>query len=167
MAIDFRLNEYSWAPLSFCASQAGELLDQKIGEDLDPLRSRAALPSRQYQVGETNRGAISPTDHRRVRLAASQCPTARDFVPWRFLVAGRFSAWSVSSSRRPKTCTEPDSCTAANSAAIRSSRRRAAQYVRHLQAERLGGFHFEHRLYFVGACTGRSAGFSPLRIRPT
>ena len=41
-------------------------------------------------------------------LAASQCPTARDFVPWRFLVAGRFSAWSVSSSRRPKTCTDPD-----------------------------------------------------------
>src|SRR5262245_26525395 len=24
-------------------------------------------------------------------LAASHCPTARDFVPWRFLVAGRFS----------------------------------------------------------------------------
>ena len=40
-----------------------------------------------------------------IALAASQCPTARDFVPWRFLVAGRFSAWSVSSSRRPKTCT--------------------------------------------------------------
>ena len=41
-----------------------------------------------------------------IALAASQCPTARDFVPWRFLVAGRFSAWSVSSSRRPKTCTK-------------------------------------------------------------
>ena len=41
-----------------------------------------------------------------IALAASQCPTARDFVPWRFLVAGRFSAWSVSSSRRPKTCKE-------------------------------------------------------------
>ena len=40
-----------------------------------------------------------------ITLAASQCPTARDFVPWRFLVAGRFSARSVSSSRRPKTCT--------------------------------------------------------------
>ena len=43
-----------------------------------------------------------------IALAASQCPTARDFVPWRFLVAGRFSAWSVSSSRRPKTCTNPE-----------------------------------------------------------
>jgi hypothetical protein len=40
-----------------------------------------------------------------IALAASHCPTARDFVPWRFLVAGRFSAWPVSSSRRPKTCT--------------------------------------------------------------
>jgi len=43
-----------------------------------------------------------------IALAASQCPTARDFVPWRFLVAGRFSAWSVSSFRRPKTCTRAD-----------------------------------------------------------
>jgi hypothetical protein len=41
-----------------------------------------------------------------IALAASHCPTARDFVPWRFLVAGRFSAWSVSSFRRPKTCTK-------------------------------------------------------------
>jgi hypothetical protein len=41
-----------------------------------------------------------------IALAASPCPTARDFVPWRFLVAGRFSALSVSSSRRPKTCTQ-------------------------------------------------------------
>jgi hypothetical protein len=48
-----------------------------------------------------------------IAFAASQCPTARDFVPWRFLVAGRFSVWSVSSSRRPKTCTIPDSCAAA------------------------------------------------------
>jgi hypothetical protein len=43
-----------------------------------------------------------------IAFAASQCPTARDFVPWRFLVAGRFSVWSVSSSRRPKTCTRTD-----------------------------------------------------------
>src|SRR6266550_7321017 len=43
-----------------------------------------------------------------IALAASHCPTARDFVPWRFLVAGRFSAWSVSSFRRPKTCTQAD-----------------------------------------------------------
>jgi hypothetical protein len=43
-----------------------------------------------------------------ITLAASHCPTARDFVPWRFLDAGRFSAWSVSSSRRPKTCTKPE-----------------------------------------------------------
>src|SRR5713226_7775357 len=38
--------------------------------------------------------------------------TSRDFVPWRFSDAGRRSAWMVSSSRRPKTCTLPDSCTA-------------------------------------------------------
>src|SRR6266576_6923242 len=42
------------------------------------------------------------------RLAASQCPTSRDFVPWRFLDAGRHSAWKGSSCRRPKTRTKPE-----------------------------------------------------------
>ena len=31
--------------------------------------------------------------------------TFRDFVPWRFLDAGRNTAWVASTSRRPKTCT--------------------------------------------------------------
>src|SRR6266850_7586437 len=31
-----------------------------------------------------------------IALAASHCPTARDFVPWRFLVAGSLSVRSVS-----------------------------------------------------------------------
>jgi hypothetical protein len=35
-------------------------------------------------------------------------------VPWRFSDAGRRSAWIVSSSRRPKTCTGRDICTAAH-----------------------------------------------------
>ena len=43
-----------------------------------------------------------------IALAASQCPTSRDFVPWRFLVAGRINVRSVSPSRRPKTCTHAD-----------------------------------------------------------
>src|ERR1700724_89212 len=34
-----------------------------------------------------------------------RCPTSRDFVPWRFLDAGRHSAWKGSLCRRPKTCT--------------------------------------------------------------
>src|ERR1039457_3835653 len=37
-----------------------------------------------------------------------RCPTSRDFVPWRFLDAGRKSAWKGSSCRRPKTCTTAD-----------------------------------------------------------
>src|SRR5712691_7232006 len=37
-----------------------------------------------------------------------RCPTSRDFVPWRFLDAGRHSAWKGSSCRRPKTCTNLD-----------------------------------------------------------
>ena len=38
-----------------------------------------------------------------IAVAASQSPTSRDFVPWRFLVAGRINVRSVSPSRRPKT----------------------------------------------------------------
>jgi hypothetical protein len=37
--------------------------------------------------------------------AAPPPHTSRDFVPWRFLDAGRKSAWKGSSCRRPKTCT--------------------------------------------------------------
>ena len=40
------------------------------------------------------------------------CHTSRDFVHWRFSDAGRRSAWIASSCRRPKTYTNPDSCTA-------------------------------------------------------
>ena len=43
-----------------------------------------------------------------IALAASQCPTSRDFVPWRFSDAGRRSAWIASSCRHPKTCTGAD-----------------------------------------------------------
>src|SRR5712671_4878242 len=40
--------------------------------------------------------------------AAPPPHTSRDFVPWRFLDAGRNSAWKGSSCRRPKTCTLTD-----------------------------------------------------------
>jgi hypothetical protein len=39
-------------------------------------------------------------------------PYSRDFVHWRFSDAGRRSAWIASSCRRPKTCTQSDSCAA-------------------------------------------------------
>ena len=41
------------------------------------------------------------------------------------------------------------------------------QRRRHVEAERLGGLEVDHQSYLVGACTGRSAGFSPLRMRST
>jgi hypothetical protein len=40
------------------------------------------------------------------------------------------------------------------------------QRRRHVNTERLGGLQVDHRSNLVGACTGRSAGFSPLRMRP-
>jgi hypothetical protein len=57
--------------------------------------------------------------------AAPPPHTYRDFVPWRFLDAGRHSAWKGSSCRRPKACTTTDSCSAANCILIRSLHRRA------------------------------------------
>ena len=37
-----------------------------------------------------------------IALAANHCPTARDFVPWRFSDAGQIRAWSSTPSRRPR-----------------------------------------------------------------
>src|SRR5262249_53384855 len=70
--------------------------------------------------GKTGLAAASP-HHRRTRArgqipiapAALLPPTSRDFVPWRFSDAGRWSAWIIPPSRHPKTCTFPDTCTAA------------------------------------------------------
>ena len=55
--------------------------------------------------------ACRPRDRKRARrwyqnlrsAAASQCPTPRDFMPWRFSAAGRLSAWigHQSGSRKP------------------------------------------------------------------
>jgi hypothetical protein len=41
----------------------------------------------------------------RVAISNRRLITARDFVPWCFLDAGRLSARDISSHRRPKTCT--------------------------------------------------------------
>jgi len=72
-------------------------------------------------------------------LAASQCPTHRDFVPWRFSAAGRRSAWWDCRCRRPKTCTPADSCSATKDRLIWSPcRRRPAAYFRAHSARRTG-----------------------------
>ena len=52
------------------------------------------LPGTQINVPRLNL-------HKRPR--PRQCPTSRDFVPWRFLDAGLHSVWKGSSCRRPKT----------------------------------------------------------------
>jgi hypothetical protein len=48
--------------------------------------------------------------HGKIPIAPAAPPPhmSRDFVPWRFLDAGRKSAWKRSSCRRPKTCTIGD-----------------------------------------------------------
>jgi hypothetical protein len=50
--------------------------------------SSRTLTSAEMLAGRCNREApFTPS------LAASRCPTARDFVPWRFSAAGHRSAW--------------------------------------------------------------------------
>ena len=56
-------------------------------------------------------------------------------------------------------------CTAANDGYSITSSARASNGGGTVEAERLGGLQVDHRSNFVGACTGRSAGFSPLRMR--
>jgi hypothetical protein len=41
------------------------------------------------------------------------------------------------------------------------------QQSRYGEAERFGGLQVNDKLIFVGACTGMSAGFSPLSMRST
>ena len=41
------------------------------------------------------------------------------------------------------------------------------QHRRQGEAERLGGLEIDHQFVLDGACTGRSAGFSPLSMRST
>jgi hypothetical protein len=62
--------------------------DMQVVSRYRPVRDR---PPRSHQIP--------------IALAASQCPTPRDFVPWRFSAAGRISAWKVLRRRRLKTCT--------------------------------------------------------------
>src|SRR5712691_8759654 len=97
-----------------------------------------------------------------IALAASHCPTARDFVPWRFLVAGRFSAWSVSSSRRPKTCTLGDidvDYSTTSSAVAKSDSGTVKPSALAIRASIM-------RSYLFDLCTGRSAVFV-LKMRLT
>jgi hypothetical protein len=67
------------------------------------MPSRPIHPSKNYPALKSRTAAKSAW-----RLRHRRCPTSRDFVPWRFLDAGRKSAWIVSSSQRPKTSTTGD-----------------------------------------------------------
>jgi hypothetical protein len=77
--------------------------------------SRAATKRRQCgghifrkRMVRAGRSASQARTCGKIPIAPAAPPphTSRDFVPWRFLDAGRKTAWIVSASRRPKTCTE-------------------------------------------------------------
>ena len=48
-----------------------------------------------------------------------------------------------------------------------TSSARSEQLWWNVKAECLGGLEIDDQVDLVGACTGRSAGFSPLRMRST
>ena len=69
--------------------------------------------------------------------------------------------------RQPKTCTKAAVSTAANGAAIRSPRRRRrAASAAPSRPSALAVLRLMTSSNFVGCMTGRSPGFSPLRMRP-
>src|SRR5712691_12631103 len=81
-------------------------------------RAKASAPTAALQPQQAKtRGEIP------IAPAVPPVHTFRDFVPWRFSAAGHRSAWRAASSRRPKTCTTTDICSAANHGPIRSLRR--------------------------------------------
>ena len=88
------------------------------------------------RAGKTNSQTASIHAHQVSRrgqipiaFAAPHRTPHRDFVPWRFLVAGRISTWIAQSCRRPKTCTTGDirqdvaspSCNVRGTAAVHSA----------------------------------------------
>src|SRR5882762_11414892 len=60
------------------------------------------------QTSRTETGTSEKCQKISIAPQHRRCPTSRDFVPWRFLDAGRHSAWKGSLCRRPKTCTIGD-----------------------------------------------------------
>jgi hypothetical protein len=91
----------------------------------------------------------------------------RDFVPWRFSAAGRWSAWLDPRYRRPKTCTTADSCTAAkkNLYSITSSARASSVAgISRPSARAVGTLMTNSNV--VDWITGRSPGLAPLSILP-
>jgi|SRR6516162_2473005 len=59
-----------------------------------------------------------------------------------------------------------DSCSAAKSPLFEHLVGEREQLCRHVETECLGGLEIDNELEFRGCMTGRSAGFSPLRMRP-
>ena len=82
------------------ASQPGAVhqsTDRPLMHSAWPPRCPLHSPGRPCMRACTSSGAaLTPTIESRqailIAFAASQCPTARDFVPWRFSAAGRLSA---------------------------------------------------------------------------
>ena len=114
--------------------------------------------------------------HARGRLAAqipiaerAARPTApsRDFVPWRFSDAGHRSAWLAHRCRRPKTCTKPDPCSAAKKHPYSiTSSASASSFAGNSSPSAFAALRLSTNRNCVGRCTGRSAGFAPLKICP-
>jgi len=79
---------------------------RSVGPPIAVLTGRTIAATTSIQTHQSRRRDQIP-----IVLAAPPHIPHRDFVPWRFSVAGRFSAPILSSCRRPKTCTGRDIAT--------------------------------------------------------
>jgi hypothetical protein len=106
----------------------------------------------------------APSSNPHSALAASQCPTARDFVPWRFLDASQLSARVFRDCRRPKTCTLADSCTAATGSLFDQLVSACEQRRRHRNPKRLCGRNIDDEIELGRLLDRDLSGLRPRRI---
>jgi hypothetical protein len=89
----------------FPATRATDLVALRPDRSFKPThvtmaRGMPIAPTASIQLHQARARGKMP-----IAPAAPLPHTSRDFVPWRFLDAGRHRAWKGPSCRRPKTCT--------------------------------------------------------------
>jgi hypothetical protein len=166
-----------WKPLTAPTSMALACHRPQHQQRTHAPQQAASLFDHHVGTGEQDPPAAScrcyihpPTRRRHQIPIAPAAPPVPNFPRLRALAlldAGRHSAWKGSSCRRPKTCTCSDSCIAAIASYSISSSARARSESATVRPRVLAVLRLITSSYLVGACTGRSAGFSPLRMRST